>query len=739
VIAPRSAQILDELHWLRLLILREVLRFRAQRRGPDGLHGLYIGDEDVDRLLSEAIRYPGGPIAAGDADAAARLDLEAAAVRAAIGHAAREAAAAGAELALDRMARLFGLGDVDRAILVVACAPDLDDRFESLYAYLQDDIGRRRPSIGLVHRLLAPALEDRWLLRDRLHPRAPLVDGALVRVDGEGPYLGRTVAAEDRVVDELVSDEPRTDRRLAPFARLIRDELAWDDVRVPVATRADLAALGGLWGALGRHRDGIEPAPPVLVLEGGRGADTHVAAGALATALGRPRLAVRIEGLLRADLPARDAAALLRREALLTGALLTLEDAHLLAAEGPPRDLLPALEPLLREPPVPVVATALEPWDARRSLPGLRLLRQRFPPTPYDGRLGAWRQALDRHGLDAPAADVERLATTFVLTPGQIDAAAATAADAARAAPDERRGDGSQRLREAARAHSQHGLGALARKIEPVAGWEDIVLPPATMRQLREVAAAVRHRPTVLERWGFAARMNRGRGLNVLFSGPSGTGKTMAAEVLSGEVGLDLYAIDLATVVSKYIGETEKNLQRVFVEAQCSNAILFFDEADALFGRRSEVRDAHDRYANIEVAYLLQEMEAYEGMAILATNLSANLDESFARRMHHVLEFPLPDVALRTRLWAGAFPASVPLGADIDVPFLADSFELTGGSIQAAALHAALAAAADGGSVEMRHVLVGVAREHQKLGRLPSQGDFGPWYRVLLDQLGPVS
>jgi len=257
------------------------------------------------------------------------------------------------------------------------------------------------------------------------------------------------------------------------------------------------------------------------------------------------------------------------------------------------------------------------------------------------------------------------------------------------------------------------------------------VVPADTLARLREVSAAVRHRPTVHAAWGFGRRLATGGGVAVLFSGPSGTGKTMAAAILAREVGAELYAIDLAAVVSKYIGETEKNLDRLFDEAAAASAALFFDEADALFGKRSAVADAHDRYANIEVAFLLQRLEQFDGLVVLATNLPKNLDDAFARRLGHAVEFPFPPAALRERLWRSVFPSQTPLGPDADFAFLARQFELSGGNIRNVALGAAFRAAGRGGPVGMADLIPAVARELQKGGKLPAKADFGPYYDLI--------
>jgi SpoVK/Ycf46/Vps4 family AAA+-type ATPase len=321
--------------------------------------------------------------------------------------------------------------------------------------------------------------------------------------------------------------------------------------------------------------------------------------------------------------------------------------------------------------------------------------------------------------------NLPELAAKFQLGERHIRQAARYAT--ATAAADERpltAGD----LHRAARLRSNGALRGLAQVVTPRYSWDDIILPRQSTALLREVYLSVRHRRKVYDEWGFDRKLALGKGVNVLFYGPSGTGKTMAADILAGALGLELYKIDLATVVSKYIGETEKNLSRIFAAAEASNAILFFDEADALFGKRSEVKDARDRYANIEVAYLLQKMEEYDGVAILATNLRGNIDDAFARRLHHAVEFPFPDAALREHIWRAVLPAELPRADDINFPFLARQFELSGGNIRNVALSAAFLAAEAGRPVDMRFLVIGVARELQKMGKLPTRAAFQEYF-----------
>jgi hypothetical protein len=275
------------------------------------------------------------------------------------------------------------------------------------------------------------------------------------------------------------------------------------------------------------------------------------------------------------------------------------------------------------------------------------------------------------------------------------------------------------------RGLARHRLDDLAQRVEPLATWNDLVLPPAQLGRLREIAVHLRHRLKVYEEWGFARTSARGLGITTLFSGESGTGKTMAAEVLANDLHLDLYRIDLAAVVSKYIGETEKNLRRVFAAAEDSGAVLLFDEADALFGKRSDVKDSHDRYANIEVSYLLQRMETYRGLAILTTNAGATLDPAFQRRLRFTIQFPFPDQEQRERIWRGVFPATTPLeGVD---PVRLAQLNVAGGSIRSIAMHAAFAAAEAGVSVGMPHLLHAARSEAAKRERPFSDAEVRGW------------
>ena len=316
------------------------------------------------------------------------------------------------------------------------------------------------------------------------------------------------------------------------------------------------------------------------------------------------------------------------------------------------------------------------------------------------------------------------LAEKFRFSGGQIEDVVATAQNLAAQRNQESPELELSDLYAACRVQSNQKLSSLARKIKPHYKWQDIILPEDRIEQLRDVCGYVRYRSLVYDDWGFGRKIALGKGLNVLFAGPSGTGKTMAADIMANELGLDLYKIDLSTVVSKYIGETEKNLAKIFDEAETSNAILFFDEADALFGKRSEVRDAHDRYANIEVGFLLQKMEEHEGVIIMATNFRKNMDDAFIRRIHFTVDFPFPTESDRRRIWEAIWPPEMLRAPDLDLEFVASRFELSGGNIRNIALGAAFLAADDGHRINMDHVMRTIRREYQKMGKVVKEGEF---------------
>ena len=390
-----------------------------------------------------------------------------------------------------------------------------------------------------------------------------------------------------------------------------------------------------------------------------------------------------LDGLAAVHDP-RVVASLAVREALLAGAGLVA---------GPIEQVAESHADVVRwlaETEIPVLLFGSSTWDPQWST--RNPLAVDAPVLTVGDRIELWARELGAAGRNATAGlSAEGLAGHLPLGPAQVQ----RAVDAARTSAQLRDGHiTAEDLRRGVRAQNAAGLERLARRIEPEVGWDDLVLAPNVRRALVELAARARHRDTVLAEWRMRRGGGRGRGVTALFAGDSGTGKTMSAEVIARDLGLDLYTVNLATVVDKYIGETEKNLERIFAEAGGVNAVLFFDEADAIFGKRSDVKDAHDRYANIESAYLLQRLETFDGLAVLASNLRANIDEAFTRRLDAIIDFPAPTPELRRALWVHCLAAPLPLADDLDLDFLAESFEMAGGNIRSASTTAAYLAAA---------------------------------------------
>jgi hypothetical protein len=633
-------------------------------------------------------------------------------------------------LRLDDLRRRFTLSPFELDVLLVALAPEIDLRYERLFAYLQDDVTKRRPSVDLALNLLCPDLGSKLAARASFHDRAPLLRHRLVELFEDpsrphSPLLGKYLKADERIVAYLF-DSDALDHRLLPFARSSSHILphteerstAWEELVQPEDLRRRLRSLAGGAGdgATGR----------VVYLQGAQGVGKESSAEAVCGELGLGLVAVDLERLATvSDDELVPLVELAGREAVLGGAALFWRGFdRLLTEDAAPRRTL-FLERLAERRGLSFLAGEAV-WEPSGALCGLDFLRLEFPLPTHGERVELWSRALLDGAAPGARPDLEALATKFRFTGGQVRDAAATAASLARRRASANDGRvSSEDLYEACRLHSNRKLSELAQKIVPHYRWGDVVLPEDRLDQLREIVNCVRYRARVYEDWGFGDKLSLGKGLNVLFAGPSGTGKTMAAEILASELGLDLYKIDLSTVVSKYIGETEKNLSRIFKEAETSNAILFFDEADALFGKRSEVRDSHDRYANVEISYLLQKMEEFEGVAILATNLKKNMDDAFVRRMHFSVDFPFPDEKSRRRIWEGMWPRRTPRSPELDLGLLARRFEIAGGSIKNIAVAASFLAAADGGVVAMPHLLRATRREYQKMGKVMAPGEFG--------------
>ncbi len=701
---------------LALRLHREVLLARLLRGGGvnESFLGLFLSEPEVDQALAalHGVILP-------HSDQTVDIDAAILARDAAI---AARVAVTKVPLRPAQLARQFDLSPLAVELLLLLLAPEVDTRFGRVYAYLQDDVSRRWLTPALAQRLL-PGGEEADA-RALFAAASPLVFERLIRIgigeeEAHTPLIDRALKLDDRIAEYLLQQDA-LDPQLVECAYWMQADGCLEDLAVPLPTLQALRHLAALW----RRSVAESPAATSALFCGRSGSGRRAGAAAVAHALGERALLV-VEAPRLANEPAERIAAVWRaavREARLYGAVL-----HLAEAEALPEAARAAV---WAHWPGSVIVSADQPW----TLPSYALapLVVHFPVPDVPLRQQLWAARLNGQVKNAPLGGEvpAELAARFRLTPGQIAQAAIMAEQRAwlRDGPDAR--PTRQDWFEGARQQSNPALSQLATKIVSAYEWDDLVLPRGQLAQLRAIESQVRHAHTVYGQWGFGRKLTLGKGLNVLFSGPSGTGKTMAAGILANSLGLDIYKIDLSGVVSKYVGETEKNLSRIFDEAATANVVLFFDEADALFGKRSEVRDAHDRYANIEISYLLQKMEEYEGVSILATNFSQNMDEAFTRRMQYVIEFPLPTVEDRQRLWRGMFPPEAPRADDIDFAFLAAQFELSGGNIKNCVLAAAFMAAETNEPIGMSHLIQGVVREMDKLGRPLTRAAFADYYTL---------
>jgi len=743
----------DELSRLDLLIRMEIERMAIREETQDELTraypGLALTREEMVRLLDEnsssvEMRAVHEQIRLFDMEEELR-ELQAAAVRR-----MRASKEQGVMLPLPRLAEWFGLDDYEYDCMLLAIASQVDVKYGKLFGYLQDDATSQRPTVGLAVRLFqaervpAGKLLPYWLPGSKLRANR-LVELQARPMDAHAQSLIASVMKPDAGMAQFVMQPTRLDARVADIAELIPASMA--EACRPVSTAADEASVASEWlanrlaAAIGASAR-AEPST-VYLLYGPDGSGKRELASTACAEAGVPLLLADLSRVPEHPDTFAATLRLLCREAGLRSAALALMGAERLNEGDAPA---PSLHwRILRE------------HCDRRPPPLLLLGDDRLAPSAGDGfrlpivelalplpsvreRAARWMRHAKRSAVPVAAAiDWLAIAEQYKLAAEAIDDAWQLAQSLAlwrSGGPDRAGGDAANRrqeiaaddIRDACRRQKQHKLADIATRIVPQCKVEQLVLPIEQTRRIRQIIGQQRQRHRVLTEWNFHGKLSRGKGLNVLFAGPPGTGKTMAAEAIAGELGLDLYRIDLSQIISKYIGETEKNLRRLFREAENSSAVLLFDEADALFGKRSEVKDSHDRHANTEVAYLLQKMEEYEGMSILATNLQHNMDEAFARRMAFRIEFPIPEMEHRHRLWLSMFPAEAPREPDIDFAFLARNIRLSGGNIKNAVLTAAYLAAEEAAPIGMRHLIAAVKQEFDKLGKLCLHEDFGPYY-----------
>ncbi|MFZ3382990.1 MAG: ATP-binding protein [Candidatus Methanoperedens sp.] len=582
---------------------------------------------------------------------------------------------------LQDIKELFDLCNFEVDAFLICLIPELDTRHEKVYSYLQNDVTKKRPTVDLVINLLCNSMDEKLSARKYFSPTSSLIKNHLVYLtvdepDRQTPLLSKNIKVDERIINYLIG-ENEFDPRIRKFSYLIEPKKSFNDI-IEENNRISLIELT-------KRITSIKV--PMFFFHGAYGTGKKMMAEAICNELETSLLVVDSKILLKGD--PFETINIIFREALLQNSTLYLEGLDAILekdAEVNAGGLIQELDDFKNW----VFLSGDLPWMPAGILKNHIFIDHVFPLPSFELRKRLWKSFLEGMNQDI---DIEALSSKFSFSAGQIRDAIFTARNIAMV----KTGNSylsMGNLYQGCKAQSNKNLSSFAKNIPPRYTWKDIILPKDLNDHLREVSGHIKNRGKVYTDWGFDAKLSLGKGLNVLFSGPSGAGKTMAAEIIANEASLDLYKVDLSAVVSKYIGETEKLLKKIFIEAETSNSVLFFDEADALFGKRSEVKDSHDRYANIEINYLLQKMEEHEGIVILASNFKSNIDEAFLRRMHFAIEFTFPDEDLREKIWRNIFPKETPISNDVDYRFLS-RFKITGGNIKNIALNAAFLAAAD--------------------------------------------
>nr|QNO51022.1 ATP-dependent zinc metalloprotease FtsH [Methanosarcinales archaeon ANME-1 ERB6] len=705
----------EELKRVDLLIRLQVLKIRQKKEVVDGFQGLYVSEDEINTILDDTYT-------ANDDDQHIQTLIERIAeLEQEIEEKKVESLRRGITLTLPLLANIFGLTPLEIDVVLICMAPELDTKYERLYAYLHNDATKKQPSVDLALLLLCESAEEKLYARQIFDVSAPLVKYHILQFieapeEGKKTLLTRFIKVDDRIINYILGFN-QIDTKIEPFAELIQPQTDLEAIFLPEELKREIDGIINCR----ELTDGTK-----CFLHGPYGVGKKTVAQSICKELGMALLTVDIAYLVNTDADFEAVISRSFREAKLQDSAIFLAHFERLFSEDKKNAfykniLFDALENCSGI----VFIASEQPLELAVELPK-EIFDIEIPIPDYAMRKTIWGQYLTGKNSEE---DVSVLANKFKFTAGQIKDAFVSVEKLA--VLQGREEITLKYLYDGCRAQSNQKLSALAKRIKPKYRWDDLILPKEKKEQLEEVKNYIKNKGVVYHDWGFDDKLSLGKGLNIMFSGTSGTGKTMAAEVIASELGLDLYKIDLSMVVSKYIGETEKNLNRIFKEAEQSNAILFFDEADALFGKRSEVRDSHDRYANIEISYLLQKMEENEGIVIMATNLSQNIDDAFMRRMHFNVEFPFPEEEYRYKIWRSLIPKEAPIAEDIDFEFLAKRFKLAGGNIKNIIVNAAFLAAEDSGSITMRHVIKAAKREFQKIGKVCSQSEFGKYYGVV--------
>lgn len=706
-----------EFQRIDMLIQSYIRKLKAELQDGSGdYQGLFITEKEIDHILQNSLFE-------SEINSPSGLELEEIeTLTHKINIKKIECIKNGQALRLPLLSDIFHLNSFEIDVLLICLVSELKLPYEQIYSYLQNDITKKRPTVDLVIKLLCQNVEERIKARINFSPSSPLLENHLIYLSNNGnddhsTLLSRSIKVDERIISFLLEFD-EIDPRIKNFSTIINSQRTIKDLILPENAIALIDKIKWYFQT-NNHQ--------IFFLTGPYGTGKKTVAEMVSNEFDMPLLIVDSKALLEDG--SYEMLDLVLREALLHKASIYFE-----GFDAVVKDTSSKVSPLsvikkMDQFPNWIFLSGEQSWEPPCVFNNHGFISLKLPLPDANERKMLWEAFLDGYDLSGDV-NLGEISSKFKLSGGQIKDAIFTADQIAKFRSDDNFAISLSDLYQGCKIQSNQNLSSMAKKIDPRYTWEEIILPTDVKEQLKEISSHVTYRGTVYSDWGFNRKLSLGKGLNIFFSGTSGTGKTMAAEIIAREVGLDIYKIDLSSMVSKYIGETEKNLQKIFREAETSNAILFFDEADALFGKRTETRDSHDRYANIEVNYLLQKMEEHEGIVILATNFKNNIDDAFLRRIHFAIEFPPPDEKSREQIWKNIFPLDTPIEGDIDFVFLS-KFKITGGNIKNIALSAAFLAASNSSIVKIEHLIKATKREFQKMGKLCTSGDFGKYYELV--------
>ncbi len=715
-----------ELSRIGLILQKQICKTRSNAETSSAFQGLYISNLEIDTLLSGLIGLNDGRTRAMREDLSAS-DEEIRRASERIFQYKNASLERGISLRLHELVTSFNLSQIELDIILTCLIPEIDLEYDRLYAYLQDDATQKYPSIDLILDLLASSLNEKMTSRQFFSQFKSLFKYQILdRIEDnskiENSILSVGVKVNRSIVDYLLEnlDSFRGDR-ISNLDRLPKVEI--DEIYLLDRSKQNLKSMFLNKKLFDRGW--------IFYLQGNCPLEKKRLIYLVCHEFDLNLAEIDFQAFLDVDIHEFEQNTnLLLRDAKLDRAAVSIDNFDMVFDDRYSKYAM-VLDRLLARYPIFLFLSGVKAWDSSAITVPQALMRIQIPKLASIERLQVWKNLLQDRISPELDRELPVIASKFRFQRGQIHKAAIEASHLANwrnaADPKITKDD----LYEACRLQSSVHLESLAHPIVPRRQWFDLVLPDDRNQQLKEICSYVKYRTRVYEQWGFDRKLSSGKGLTALFSGAPGTGKTMTAEVLAGDLRLELYKIDLSSVVSKYIGETEKHLSRIFEAGEASNAILFFDEADALFGKRTQVSDARDRYANLEVSYLLQRLEEYEGIVILATNFRRNMDDAFLRRLNFTVDFPLPAEKERRLIWDRILPEELPRSENLDLAFMARQFELAGGNIRNIALTAAFLAAEDNSEMTMNHLIRATQREYQKMGKVLREEEFGKYAELI--------